>query len=294
MKEDDYEIPDEIVTDIVQGDLFTISNPKVTHTMVCGSSTEAGSLKAILGKEKATMVFTDPPYLMNFQGAMAGNGKKNDRHEGILNDNLGKEDGNKFLTDFLALLKAHCQGGWYISFYRLGIDRMFQALEKTGMKWRNLIIWKKNHKNLSNSDYQSIYEPIFYGFADDYVPIVYGWEKDHDFRGQKGVHNDVIDDISLPSVWEIDRTKVNDLHPTMKPVELVARCVMNSSRKGETVLDMFLGSGTTMIACHQLGRNCTGIELDPKYCQVVIDRMLAFDPNITIIRNGKPYENKTA
>lgn len=202
------------------------------------------------------MVFTDPPYLMNFQGAMAGDGTRNDRHEVIMNDNLSKEDGDKFLTDFLVLLKAYCQGGWYISFYRLGIDRMFEALGKTGMKWRNLIIWKKNHKNLSNSDYQSIYEPIFFGFSDDYVPIVYGWEKDHEFRGQKGVQNDVWDDISLPSVWEIDRTKVNDLHPTMKPVELVARGIMNSSRKGEKVLDMFLGSGTTMIACHQLKRNC--------------------------------------
>ena len=150
--------------------------------MVCGSSTEHESLKLILGKEKAAMVFTDPPYLMNFQGAMAGDGTRNDRHEVIMNDNLSKEDGDKFLTDFLALLKVYCQGGWYISFYRLGIDRMFEALSKTGMKWRNLIIWKKNHKNLSNSDYQSIYEPIFFGFSDDYVPIVYGWEKDHEFR----------------------------------------------------------------------------------------------------------------
>ena len=169
---------------------------------------------------------------------------------------------------------------------------MFEALAKVGMRWRNLIVWKKNHKNLSNSDYQSIYEPLFYGFSDDYEPIVYGWRELHEYYGQKGVHNDVWDDIAVPSVWEVDRTKINDLHPTMKPVELVARCVMNSSRRGETVLDMFLGSGTTMVACHQLKRNCAGIELDPKYCQVVIDRMKKLDPSLSITRNRQPYEPK--
>lgn len=102
----------------------------------------------------------------------------------------------------------------------------------TGMKWRNLIIWQKEHKNLSNSDYQSIYEPIFYGFGDTYTPIVYGWEETHQYFGGKGKQNDVWDDIEplLPSVWQIDRTKKNDLHPTMKPVELIGRCIKNSSK----------------------------------------------------------------
>lgn len=169
---------------------------------------------------------------------------------------------------------------------------MFEAMSKTKLQWRNLIIWKKNNKNLSNSDYQSIYEPIFFGFADDYIPIVYGWNEDHKYYWQKGVQNDVIDDIpALESVWEIDRTKVNDLHPTMKPVELIARCVMNSSRKGETVLDMFLGSGTTMIACHQLKRNCYGVELDPKYCQIIIDRIKKYDNSVKILINWKDYDN---
>lgn len=97
---------------------------------------------------------------------------------------------------------------------------MFRALEAKKLKWRNLIIWKKNHKNLSNSDYQSIYEPVFYGFVSDYEPIIYGWNDTHKFHGGKGKQNDV-QEARVPSIWEIERTKVNDLHPTMKPVELV-------------------------------------------------------------------------
>ncbi len=239
------------------------------------------------------MAFTDPPYLMNFQGAMAGDGTHNETHDVIMNDNLGKEDGDKFLTDFLGIMKRYILGAWYISFYRLGIDRMFWALGESKMKWRNLIIWKKNHKNLSNSDYQSIYEPIFYGFGDDYTPIVYGWEEKHEYNGQKGIQNDVIDDIAVPSIWDVDRTKVNDLHPTMKPVALIGRMIINSSRKGETVLDVFLGSGTTIVACHQLGRNCVGCELDPKYVQVILNRMQSLDPTVSIFHNGKPYEKTT-
>lgn len=92
VKEDNYEIPEEIRTDIKLGDVFILSTPDITHTMICGSSTEARSLEAILAKEKVSMVFTDPPYLMNFQGAMAGDGTRNDRHEVIMNDNLSKEE----------------------------------------------------------------------------------------------------------------------------------------------------------------------------------------------------------
>ena len=86
------------------------------------------------------------------------------------------------MQDFLNQLKANCKGSWYISFYRLGIDKMFKALSEVSMQYRNLIIWQKNNKNLSNSDYQAIYEPIFYGFQEDYIPVFYGWNEVHEYR----------------------------------------------------------------------------------------------------------------
>ena len=208
LEQDDHDISwvNEIETDIQLGDIFTLSNGESTHKLICGSATEDETFEKLLGEEKASMVFTDPPYLMNFQGGMSGDGTKNERHEVIMNDNLSKDE----------------------------------------------------------------------------------W--DHEFRWAKGVHNDVIDDIPpLPSVWDIDRTKVNDLHPTMKPVELIARMIMNSSRRGEIVLDLFLWSWTTMVASHQLKRNCYWIELDPKYCQTIIDRMKKYDSTLKITRNWKPY-----
>lgn len=286
--DDSYELPEEMETDIVFGDRFTIQSWELTHTLICGSSTDSTTFEGI----KANMMFSDPPYLMNFKGAMAGDGSHSKKHKVIKNDNLGRDDGDQFLRDFLAIVPQICIGPWYISFYRLGIDRLFSALSDTRMKWRNLIIWKKEHKNLSNSDYQSIYEPIFYGFQDDYNPIVYGWTDEHNFYGWKWKQNDAWTDIQLPSMWEINRTKKNDLHPTMKPVELISRCIRNSSKPWETVLDMFLGSGTTMVAAHQMKRTCVGVELDPFYCSVILDRMKKLDPTITLLRNWQPYEQK--
>ena len=294
--QDDYEVPDteEIKTDIVEWDIFKISGGGVEHRLICGSSTEIQTLEKLFEnsqKQKADMIFTDPPYLMNFQWAMSWDGSHNETHDVILNDNLSKDEWDQFLRDFLALIPLYCRGAWYISFYRLWIDRLFSALADTKMKWRNLIIWKKENKNLSNSDYQSIYEPIFYWFGDDYVPMVYGWEENHEYFGGKWKQNDVWDDIIplLPSIWQINRTKKNDLHPTMKPVDLIGRCIKNSSKQWELVLDLFLGSGTTMVASHQLGRSCYGVELDPKYCKVILERMLTLDPELEITRNGKPY-----
>jgi len=287
--DDNYELPDEAETDIVAGDRFTLQSWDLTHTLICGSSTDPATFDGI----KADMMFSDPPYLMNFKGAMTGDGSHNKKHKVIKNDDLWKDEWNQFLRDFLSIVPSICSGAWYISFYRLGIDRLFSALTDTGMKWRNLIIWKKEHKNLSNSDYQSIYEPIFYGFQDDYNPIVYGWSDNHTFYGGKWKQNDVWNDIQLPSIWEINRTKKNDLHPTMKPVELISRCIRNSSKPWETVLDMFLWSGTTMVASHQMKRKCIGVELDPFYCSVILDRMKKLDNSLTILRNWQAYEQKT-
>jgi DNA modification methylase len=211
---------------------------------------------------------------MDFTGAIDGNGNTRSKHKPIANDKLSKLEGEKFLRDFTAQLRAWCQGAWYITFYRLGIDWMFDALKANGLRYRNLIIWKKNQLNLSNSDYKSIYEPMIFGWADDYTPIFYGWNMEHSFHGAK--NNTDVWEISLPSIWEIERTKKNDLHPTMKPVELITRSIANSTRAGEIVLDFFGGSGSTLIAATKTGRVARLIELEPTYVDVIVKRWEEF------------------
>lgn len=147
--------------------------------------------------------------------------------------------------------KAFCDGAYYISFYRLGIDYVFRALDKLDLEYKSLIIWDKGNHTLSGSDYMSKYEPI-----------IYGWFKDHNFYGDRKNFD----------IWEITRTQKNELHPTMKPLDLMRKAIINSSKQGDVIADFFGGSGSTLISADQLGRNCYMIELDPRYCDVIIKR----------------------
>ena len=165
-------------------------------------------------------------------------------------------------------INLYCEGAFYITFYRLGIDKYYESLKRIGLKSRSLIIWNKGNHTLSNSDYMSKYEPIFYG-----------WVNKHNFYGG----NNGMD------IWDIKRTSKNELHPTMKPIELCNKAINDGSKKNQYVLDLFLGSGSTMVAAHQLKRKCYGMELDPKYCQVIIDRMQKLDSKLSIKINSKEY-----
>ena len=262
-KEDDYEIPDEIETDIVLGDLIEIGE----HRLLCGDSTDSEQVAKLMNGKKADMVFTDPPYLMNFTGGLHSDGSKsfNSRYGEIINDKMSDKEGDDFLDSINSNILLFCKGAFYIFFYRLGIDKYFSSMNRTGLKYRSLIIWNKQNHTLSNSDYMSKYEPIFYG-----------WVYEHNFYGG----NNCMD------IWDIERTKKNDLHPTMKPIELCSKGIQNSSKEGDIVLDLFLGSGSTMVAAHQLNRKCYGMELEPKYCQVIINRMRELDSNLVIKKNG--------
>lgn len=226
------------------------------HRIMCGDSTDLEQVSELLENDKVEMVFTDPPYLMSFSGSVNPDGSKsqNAKYGAILNDKMSREDGDEFIHKIVQSIKKNCVGAFYICFYRLGLDYVFRALDKESVKHRALIIWEKGGSTLSNSDYMSRYEPI-----------VYGWVDEHRFYGKPAF-----------DIWNIKRNKVNDLHPTMKPVELCNTAISNSSLKGESVLDLFLGSGTTLIACEQLGRKCYGMELNPDYCEVVIKRWEEF------------------
>ena len=266
------------------GDLYELGQ----HRVLCGDSTKIEDVERLMDGKKADMVFTDPPYLMAFEGGINEKGEKSKTgasHEIIKNDKLSKEDGDKFLFDLSVSIRLICTGAWYITFYRLGIDRLFNALARGNLKWRNMIIWKKNNHNLSNSDYKSLYEPMIMGYDDDFVPIFYGWNDSHNWAGRKNEKD--VWEVKIPSIWEVDKTKKNDLHPTMKPVELSTRAILNSSKVGNIVGDIFLGGGSTLISCEKTNRRCYGMELDPKYTDVIVQRYVDYTGNNKVKLNGK-------
>ena len=265
--EDDYTEPDNIKVDVVLGDLIEIGE----HRLLCGDSTDSDQVAKLMNNEKANMTFTDPPYLMDFTGGIHADGSKsfNSKHGAIKNDKMSKKEGDDFLDSVNTIIKLFTKGAFYICFYRLKLGDYFESLKRTGLDVRCLITWNKGNHTLSNSDYMSKCEHIFYG-----------WVKEHNFYGG----NNGMD------IWEIPRTQKNELHPTMKPIQLCEKAINDASKSNDIILDLFLGSGSTMVASHQLGRKCYGMELDPKYCQVIIDRMLKLNPNLEVNINGKKYE----
>lgn len=251
--EDDYEIEPPEEPKAKLGEIYQLGR----HKVMCGDSVDEKDVKKLMGETKADMIFTDPPYLMNFSGNVHGDGSKsfNSKHGTIKNDNMSREDGDRFIGGVFAIIKKFVIGSWYVCFYRLGLDYIYRAIDENDMQHRALIIWNKGNHTLSNSDYMSKYEPI-----------VYGWNEEHNFYGGR----------SNFDIWDVARTKKNDLHPTMKPLELCAKAIKNSSKIGDTVLDLFGGSGSTLIASEQLDRKCRMMELDPKYVDVIINRWEEF------------------
>lgn len=252
-KEDGFDL-DKALNEIEEpitkpGDIWILGN----HRLMCGDSTQKENVDKLMNRNKADMVFTDPPYLMNFEGSVHEDGSKNFnvRYGKIKNDNMSREEGDNFILKMFAIIKEYNKGAYYVCFYRLGLDYIFRALDKLNNRYKALIIWNKGNHTLSNSDYMSKYEPI-----------VYGWFQSHLFYG----------DRSNFDIWDIERTKKNELHPTMKPIDLVVQAIKNSSKVEDIVLDLFGGSGSTLIACEQLERKCYMMELDQKYCDVIVKR----------------------
>jgi len=224
------------------------------HRVLCGDATDAGSYVVLLGDERADMVFTDPPYNVNYANTAKDRQRGKDR--AILNDNLG-EGFYDFLLAALTPALAHCHGGVYVAMSSSELDVLQSAFRAAGGKWSTFIIWAKNTFTLGHADYQRQFEPILYGWPE-------------------GSKRHWCGDRDQGDVWQIKKPHKNDLHPTMKPVELVERAIRNSSRPRDVVLDAFGGSGTTMIAAEKSGRCARLIELDPKYVDVIVRRWQEF------------------
>ena len=258
--EDDYEVPDEIQTDIVLGDLFEIGE----HRLLCGDSTDSDAVARLMDGEKADICHTDPPYNINYEG-----GSK--KREKIANDKL--EDFPQFLYDVYTTISTALKKGGAIYVWHASSEthNFIQQFLNAGFLFKSYIIWNKNNSTFGRSDYHWKHEPCIYGWLD-------------------GASHKWCGDRKQTTVWDIERPSRSEEHPTMKPIPLCSKPLENSSAIGDIVLDVFLGSGSTMVAAHQLNRKCYGMELDPKYCQVIVDRMIKLDPSLTIKRNGQPYK----
>lgn len=224
------------------------------HRLLCGDATEAESYKLLLGSELADMTFCDPPYGVNY--ANNAKDKLRGKHRPILNDNLGNEFG-PFLEAACSNILLVTKGAVYIAMSSSELDTLQAAFRTAGGKWSTFIIWAKNTFTLGRSDYQRQYEPILYGWREG---------ADHFWCGAR----------DQGDVWQINKPIKNDLHPTMKPVELVERAILNSSKSRDIVLDPFGGSGTTLIAAEKSGRQARLMELDPKYVDVMVRRWESF------------------
>jgi len=258
-EEDDYEMPSEIQTNIVLGDLIEIGQ----HRLLCGDSTDSDAVARLMDGEKADMCHTDPPYNINYEG-----GSK--KREKIANDKL--EDFPKFLYDVYTTISTALKNGGAIYVWHASSEthNFIQQFLNAGFLFKSYIVWNKNNSTFGRSDYHWKHEPCIYGWLDGASHSWYG-------------------DRKQTTVWDIERPSRSDEHPTMKPIPLCSKPIENSSKVGDIVLDSFLGSGSTMVAAHQLNRKCYGMELDPKYCQVIVDRMQKLDPTLEIKINDKPY-----
>lgn len=257
--EDDYEIPDEIQTDIILGDLFEIGE----HRLLCGDSTQLNTFEKLFANQMADLVVTDPPYNVSYEG------KTKDKLT-IKNDSMNGKEFYQFLYDFYIALGIYTKSGgvWYIWQPDKQAHKFIQAFQDAGYKYSGLLIWVKNTLVMSRGDYHAKHESC-----------VYGWKE--------GAAHAWFSDRKQTTVLNFDRPTRNTEHPTMKPVPLIAYQIKNSSKKGDIVADAFGGSGTTMVASHKINRKCYLVEYDPKYCQVIIDRMRKLDPSLVIKKNGK-------
>jgi DNA modification methylase len=292
-EEDDYEMPvGGRETDIVLGDFFEIG----PHRLLCGDSTIMDTYDKLFGDELADMVMTDPPYNVNYQG-----GTKEALT--IMNDSMGDSAFYQFLYDFYTALGAYTKkgGAWYVWHADSEGANFRRAMQDSGLLVKQCLIWVKNSLVMGRQDYQWKHEPCLYGWKagaahyfgndrtrttviEDKIDI----KKLSKVELQKMLTEMLSEDVKT-TILRADKPVKNDIHPTMKPILLLAPLIENSSKENEIVGDAFLGSGSTMVAAHQLNRRCYGLELDPRYCQVILERMIKLDPDLKIKRNGEEY-----
>lgn len=291
VEEDDFveTLPADPVVKL--GDMFELGQ----HTLLCGDSTKPEDAKRLMDGKVADLCLTDPPYNVAYEGS---NGLT------IQNDNMSDDLFYKFLYEFYGNMKESLKlGGVYYIFHAdIGGGVFRKALYDHGIPQRQVLIWVKNSMVLGRQDYQWKHEPILYGWTPG---------AGHYFTDNRSFETVIEDNINInklntkqktellkkifsdqmeTTIIHEDKPTVNDVHPTMKPLKLCGRLIKNSTRPGELVVDFFGGSGSTMMACEQIGRISKLMEYDPKYAQVIVERYIKLvksDKDVYIMRDGK-------
>ena len=264
VKDDDFDVEEELSKPTITkaGDIWQLGR----HRLICGDSTKAETFDLLMGSTKANLVITDPPYNVNYEGSA---GK-------IKNDNMADDAFYNFLLD--AYTQMHSAMADDASIYVFHADteglNFRRAFADAGFYLSGCCIWKKQSLVLGRSPYQWQHEPC-----------LYGWKKNGKHQWYTGRKE--------TTIWEFDKPKKNGDHPTMKPIPLLAYPIMNSSMSNSVVLDPFGGSGSTLIACEQTDRICYTIELDEKFCDVIVKRYIeqvGGSDEVSVIRDGLSYK----
>lgn len=254
------DVPEEPVSKL--GDLYILGS----HRLFCGDATSAEDVARLMDGDKADMVFTDPPYNINY-----GNiDHPKFRVRSIKNDNMSQDEFKTFCEEFSKRLSDHVDGCIYVCSHPGPYGRLLFSILDEYFHCSTTIIWNKDHFTLGRGKYQNKYEPIWFG-----------WKKTGDkfFKDRKQTN-----------VWDFPRPKASDLHPTMKPIELICNALAHASKKNYIVMDLFGGSGSTLIACEKTGRHCRMMELDEIYCDVILSRWSGFTGKDPIrLDDGKKF-----
>jgi DNA modification methylase len=246
---------------VCTGDLWQIGE----HRLLCGDSTKREDVERVTGGEKATLVMADPPYNVQYTGGSSNEKERDDSYKDdmtdvqytewlrlLLKNGFENSDGTSALLLWFSTSKMRC---------------IMDGFESAGWQARILIVWNKlkAHYGALGAQYKQRFEPVWYCFKRGNAPRFYG-------------------ETNECTVWDYEQPHINDLHPTMKPVDVYERCVRNHSQQGGEVLELFAGSGTTMVACQNLNRKCRAIEISPAYCSVILERMTTAFPDLEIVK----------
>ncbi|MFA6972901.1 MAG: DNA methyltransferase [Gallionella sp.] len=266
--EKDDEVPEDVPAVAKLGDIYILGN----HRIMCGDSTKKEDVERLMDGKKADMVFTDPPYAVNY-GAdqdllnMKSGNKAKLVARPIEGDNMTAEECSEKLwrpsfKNLYEFSKDDCS--FYMTMCQGGDQMMMMMMMSENWQIKHELIWVKSSPvfSMGRLDYDYQHEPI-----------LFGWKKKHNFYGNGQF---------LKSIWTIPKPSKSDLHPTMKPVELIENALANSSKKDDICLDLFLGSGSTLIACEKLNRICYGMELEPHYIDVIIARWQEFTGKVAV------------
>lgn len=268
VEDDDFDV-DKALDEIEEptsrrGQIFKLGN----HFLMCGDSTNEQEVAALMQGEAAQMVFTDPPWNVNY-GAVDKENAMGYKPRTIKNDSMSTSDFKGFMdAAFACMNKSVVPGGMvYVVMSAQEWGNVMQSLFEQDFHWSSTIIWNKDRLVLSRKDYHTKYEPIWYGWKNGAPRIC------------------PLNDRKQTDVWDFERPHRSDDHPTMKPIPLVAAAIQNSSKTGDNILDLFGGSGTTILASEATERCCFMMELDEKYCDVIIRRWEEYTGEKAILLN---------